>query len=94
MEYIKIQFLNVPKRAGYFAGRTYLVPKKKAQSYVSQGYAVMAEMPLPDDFPHRERLIQAGLDTVQSVRDEADLTRIDRIGKKAADEIETYLSNL
>ena len=94
MEYVKLHFHRVPKRSGYFSGRTYMVPKNKAQQFISGGYAVSPSLPLPDNFPHRERLISAGLDTIDAVRAESDLTAINRIGKKAADEIETFLKSL
>lgn len=90
---IKIQFLAIPPKSAYFAGRTYEVPERMAKSYIAQGFAVHTAKPLPADFPYRDRLIEAGLDTIEAVRDEQELTSINRIGKKAETEIIDFLKN-
>lgn len=48
---------------------------------------------LPDDLPGRERLLAAGLSTVDAVRDYEDLTDVDGIGAATADRIRAYLSD-
>ena len=50
--------------------------------------------PLPEDFPAREALMGAGLDTLEKVAAEADLTRINGIGQATAGQIAEALASI
>lgn len=47
---------------------------------------------LPEDFPGRDKLIEAGHETIEAVRQVEDLTAVDGIGKATAARIEDYLA--
>lgn len=51
-------------------------------------------VPLPEDFPKRDRLVEAGLKTVQDVRaaSEDELAAIDGIGAKSIEDIREALA--
>ena len=88
----KVHFTKVPRRLSYWANRTYDIQADKAEEYVSKGYGTFADPKLPDDFPQRELLMSAGLDSVQAVAEFGDLTDIKGIGKAAAEKILDYLT--
>jgi len=87
----KIQFLITPSRYAYYANRTYDIQADKADEFVSKKYAVYAEAKLAEDFPYRDVLMNAGLQSAEAVRAFGDLTEIKGIGKAATERINEYL---
>lgn len=66
------------------------------RSAVEQAVEARGVAPVPQDFPHRERLIAAGLYTLQTIHDNLRndaLTAIDGIGEKREAEIEQQIGH-
>lgn len=84
-------FHKVPDNTFYTVGNYSWVTTEVAKTYIKEGYA-SAYTPtsdLPDDIPHRDLLIEGGVNDIQDVQD---LTKIKGIGKAKAKEIEQWKS--
>lgn len=85
--------MTAPKGYGYHAGHVYDVPEKMAEELIDMGVARYPKETLPKDFPRREDLIEAGLETIQSIKNADDLTKVKNIGKAGEKEIAEYLKD-
>lgn len=88
----KLYFMTSPKGFGYHAGRVYDVPEEQAGKFVEQGYARSPKQTLPKDFPHREKLIEAGFESVEAIENADDLTKVKGLGDASVKEIAEYLA--
>ena len=96
----KIQFDKSPVgvfHLAYFVGDVVLMHSNQADVLIEAGFAheytdKPVETGLPADIPHREKLIAAGVTTLEELKEYNDFTEIDGIGVKAGKAIDNYLN--
>lgn len=96
----KIRFIKPPVavfRLAYFVGDIVEVAANQAEVLIESGFAeeympVLEDVTdLPVDIPSREKLLAAGVKSMQELILYDDLTEIPGIGKKTAEAITDYL---
>lgn len=74
-----------------------LTPSPKSEESpenTAVGDTVDPDTDLPEDFPHRVYLVNAGIETIEAVKQHSDLTQVRYISETRASEIRQYLSTL
>lgn len=92
MANVKLHFIKNAPRTAYYRNRTYTVPEDRGRHFVASGFAHYADNKLPDDVPNKEALVNAGIESIEAIRQITDLTEIKGIGKASAEKIKDYLS--
>jgi hypothetical protein len=96
----KIKFTKSPTglfRLAYFPGDVVEMNTNQADVIIEAGYAeeynpvIHQESGLPVDIPARDKLLAAGVNSLDELRQYDDLTDINGIGKKSAEAIIAYL---
>ena len=99
---MKIQFTKSPigpLHLAYFIGDVVDLQQNQAESLIELGFATAYHQvishvtDLPADMPHREKLLKAGVTTMEELKEYDDLTEIDGIGVKAAQAIDKYINS-
>ena len=75
-KYIKIFFIKAPPGTGYHAGVVHSVPEAMAKELIKAGYARATTPVLPTDLPHRDKLIAAGIETIDDLYAAKDLKEL------------------
>lgn len=86
--------MKAPAGYGYHAGLTEKVPKEMAEKFVEQGYARATKPSLPADIPERKALLEAGIETIESViekHQEDAFESVKGVGEQKARQLETWL---
>ncbi len=63
-----ITFRSCPPGYSYTAPYTYDVSEKLAKKFIADGVASISTPVLPNDFPARNKLIEAGIETVDDIK--------------------------
>ena len=96
----KIRFIKSPTpvfNLAYFDGDIVDMPANQAEVLIDSGFAeeyfpvISAVADLPLDIPGRDKLILAGVKSLDELRLYDDITEIKGIGKKTAEAIVDYL---
>jgi predicted flap endonuclease-1-like 5' DNA nuclease len=96
-----IQFIKSPSPApffmAYFVDDVVEVNDNQAEALIEAGVAKeyipekKAAIPLPADMPARDKLIKAGVNSLDELKLYTDLTEINGIGKALAEQISKFL---
>ena len=87
------EWVTLRDLTGPYRGTLQPYLKSAGENAIMSGYAELpADEGLPEDFPGREALAAAGIDTVEGVAELADPTAIDGIGAATAKKIVTALA--
>jgi hypothetical protein len=95
-DYIKVLFLKAHPKFAYHADQIGLVNAKKAVMLFKEKFAVPApdggnDNTLPEDFPVRDLLFEAGYDTVEKIKAAGDsLTDVKGVGKGTLKQLENW----
>jgi len=96
---MKIKFKKSAPGFAYFAGEIGDINPEAAAKLVDEGFAIIVpetegeKNELPADLPCREILFNAGLETVEDIKNVIDtLTEIKGITKKTAEKIAAYVN--
>jgi hypothetical protein len=87
---VKKYFKKKPPKSGYFKGRVHLVPEDLAKELEKQGYCRDVTETLPNDLPGRDAFLEAGIETVEEIKELDDLTKVNGIGDATAEDIVEY----
>lgn len=99
--YKKIQFTKSPTgkfNLAYFAGDVVEMPANQAEVLIEHDFAVEVtpeiypKDDLPPDVPARDKLLAAGVKSIEELKLFDDLTEIPGVGKKLAEQIVAYLN--
>ena len=88
---MKIHVIKPSLRYAYYPGRTYSVPDAIGQKLIASGHAEQAVSALPESVPHRDKLIEAGIETETDLLNTRDFTKVPGIGKTSASKITDWI---
>lgn len=94
---IHVQFIKSgsPYGFGYSAGATgVILDEKQAKELESLGVLKIIPPPceLPENLPGRDKLIKAGFNTIEELKNISDITEVEGIGKQLASKIAAYIA--
>jgi hypothetical protein len=98
MKYIKVKFIKAAPKFAYTAGDVGMIDADRAPDLVKGGYVIPlpdeyepVKNPLPEDLPGRDKLFEAGFDTVKKIKEAGDGLLDAGISKTMLTKIKKYL---
>lgn len=97
-KFVNVKFLKPAPGFAYKEGDTGIVLAEKAPELLKFGYIIIIpeterNNPLPEDLPARDKLFDAGYDTIEKIKEAGDsLTEIG-LSKTIIKKIQTYLTD-
>ncbi|NLH53553.1 MAG: hypothetical protein GX459_12005 [Bacteroidales bacterium] len=97
-KYVRVKFLKAASGFAYNAGDTGVVLAEKVEQLLKGGYVLIVpeeekENPLPEDLPGRDKLFQAGFDTLEKIKGVGDGLLEAGISKTLFKKIQDYFKD-